>query len=47
MKSIGVSDDGITKLWSTPDKSDNPGGLHKALAHAAEDYYREQLLPGD
>ncbi|KAI4256319.1 MAG: hypothetical protein L6R42_006294, partial [Xanthoria sp. 1 TBL-2021] len=47
MKSIGVSDDGITKLWSTPDKSDNLGGLHKALPHAGEDYYREQLLPGD
>ncbi|KAL8655778.1 MAG: hypothetical protein Q9210_000666 [Variospora velana] len=47
MKSIGVSDDGITKLWSTPDKSDDLSGLHKALAHAGEDYYREQLLPGD
>ncbi|KAL8965513.1 MAG: hypothetical protein Q9183_003814 [Haloplaca sp. 2 TL-2023] len=47
MKSIGVSDDGITKLWSTPEKSDNRGGLHKALAHAGEDYYREQFLPGN
>ncbi|KAL8671947.1 MAG: hypothetical protein Q9168_003573 [Polycauliona sp. 1 TL-2023] len=36
-----------SQLWHTPDKSDNPRGLHKALAHAGEDYYREQLLPGD
>ena len=45
MKSIGVSDDGITKLWKPPGDNGN-GRLHKALAHAAEGYYREQLLPG-
>ena len=45
MKSIGVSNDGISKLWKPPgeNRSDGP---HKALAHAAEGYYREQLLPG-
>ncbi|KAK0516257.1 hypothetical protein JMJ35_000860 [Cladonia borealis] len=45
MKSIGVSDDGITKLWKPPGENGNDR-LHKALAHAAEGYYREQLLPG-
>ena len=44
-KSIGVSDDGIAKLWKPPGEIGNDR-LHKALAHAAEDYYREQLLPG-
>ena len=45
MKSIGVSDDGIAKLWKAPGENGD-GRLHKALAHAGEDYYREQLLPG-
>lgn len=47
MQSIGVSDDGIARLWKTPDNSKGPNRLHKALAHAGEDYYREQLLPGN
>lgn len=47
MQSIGVSDDGIARLWKTPDHSEDPNRLHKALAHAGEDYYREQLLPGN
>lgn len=46
MKSIGVSDDGIAKLWYTPSDNSDLRSLHKALAHAGEDYYREQLLPG-
>ena len=45
MKSIGVSDDGIAKLYKPPGEIGD-GRLHKALAHAGEDYYREQLLPG-
>ena len=44
MKSIGISDDGIEKLWKPPSGIGNDR-LHKALAHAGEDYYREQLLP--
>jgi hypothetical protein len=47
MRSIGVSADGITKLWSVPADSKEPDSLHKALAHAGGDFYREQLLPGD
>ena len=46
MKSIGVSEDGISRLWKTPDNNMDHNRLHKALAHAGEDYYREQLLPG-
>ena len=45
MKSIGISDDGIEKLWKPP-TGIGKDRLHKALAHAGEDYYREQLLPG-
>ena len=45
MKSIGISDDGIEKLWKPP-TGIGKDSLHKALAHAGEDYYREQLLPG-
>lgn len=45
MKSIGISDDGIEKLWKPPTRI-RKDRLHKALAHAGEDYYREQLLPG-
>lgn len=46
MKSIGVSDDGIIKLWHEYGNETTSTELHKALAHAGEDYYREQLLPG-
>lgn len=46
MKSIGVSEDGIAKLWKSPGDDRTSDSLHKTLAHAGEDFYREQLLPG-
>lgn len=47
MQSIGVSGGGIASLWKTPDKDEGPDCLHKALAHAGDDYYRKQWLPGN
>jgi hypothetical protein len=47
MRSIGVSADGIAKLWSVPADAKEPDSLHKALAHAGGDFLREKLLPGD
>ena len=47
MKSIGVSEDGIVKLWRCPKDTNSSTQLHKPLAHAGEDFYRDQLLPGD
>ena len=46
MKSIGVSENGIHNLWRPTAEQGNSKCLHKTLAHASEDYYREQLLPG-
>lgn len=54
MLSLGASQDGVRKMYESPrygagDTSgkENANRLHKILAHAAEDYYRQQLLPGD
>ena len=44
-QSVSVSEGGIARLWKTTDKDEDPNHPHKALAHAGEDYYREQLLP--
>lgn len=40
MRSMGTSEDGLEKLWKVQSH------LHKNLAHAGEDYYRMQFLPG-
>ncbi len=54
MLSLGASHDGVRKMYESPRYGDgktsakeNGNRLHKILAHAGEDYYREQLLPGD
>ncbi len=45
---MGVSQDGVRKMWeSSRYDSENSNRLHKVLAHAAEDYYRQQLLSGN
>lgn len=46
MRSIGVSKNGIGKLWHTTTDTKSPKRVKKSLAEAGEDYYREQLLPG-
>lgn len=48
MLSVGASEDGVQKMWESP-RYDNSGTqrLHKVLAHAGEDYYRQQFHPGD
>ena len=40
LRSLGSSADGVEKMWTVQDH------LHKNLAHAGEDFYRTQLLPG-
>lgn len=45
MKSIGVSDDGMAKLWKTPGEDGASERLQKSLAHAGGDFYRDQFLP--
>lgn len=54
MLSLGASHDGVRKMYESPRYGDdhtpgkeNANRLHKILAHAGEDYYRQQLLPGD
>lgn len=51
MLSIGGSEDGVRKMWESPryetSKDGNSNRLHKILAHAGEDYYRQQLQSGD
>jgi hypothetical protein len=54
MLAIGASEDALRKMWDLPGESENAVGsdtsqsqLHKALAHAGEDFYRQQLQPGD
>lgn len=54
MLSMGTSEDGVRKMWDSPNdaedgktKDKTSGRLHKALAHAGEDYYRQQLQPGE
>ncbi len=54
MLSVGTSEDAVRKMWNVPGetgsvKSNNKSqnGLHKALAHAGEDFYRQQLQPGE
>ncbi len=54
MLSLGASQDGVRKMYESPryENSDTSGKgninrLHKILAHAGEDYYRQQLLPGN
>ncbi|KAI4207764.1 MAG: hypothetical protein LQ348_000460 [Seirophora lacunosa] len=48
MLSVGASEDGVQKMWESP-RYDNSGTqrLHKVLAHAGEDYYRQKFHPGD
>ncbi|KAL8720306.1 MAG: hypothetical protein Q9225_002818 [Loekoesia sp. 1 TL-2023] len=48
MLSVGASEDGVRKMWESP-RYDSSGTrqLHKVLAHAGEDYYRQQFHPGD
>lgn len=48
MLSVGASEDGVRKMWESPrPDSTNPDRLHKILAHAGEDYYRQQFHPGN
>ena len=48
MLSVGASEDGVRKMWESPrDDNSNSNRLHKILAHAGEDYYRQQFHPGD
>lgn len=46
MRSMGVSENGIEKLWQTTTDSQSPKRVKKSLAEAGEDHYREQFLPG-
>jgi hypothetical protein len=54
MLSIGASEDAVRRMWDVPRDSQNAevddktqSHLHKALVHAGEDFYRQQLQPGD
>lgn len=54
MLSMGASEGGVRKVWDVPGNNENGAAknagqsqLHKALAHAAEDFYRQQFQPGD
>ncbi|KAL8980434.1 MAG: hypothetical protein Q9205_004475 [Flavoplaca limonia] len=47
MLSFGASEEGVRKMWESPRTGGNVGSLHKVLAHAGEDYYRQQFHPGD
>ena len=48
MLSMGATEDGVRKMWESPRyDSENSNRLHKILAHAGEDYYRQQLHPGN
>ncbi|KAL8726423.1 MAG: hypothetical protein Q9181_006052 [Wetmoreana brouardii] len=47
MLSFGVSEEGVRRMWESPRTVGNVGSLHKVLAHAGEDYYRQQFHPGD
>ncbi|KAI4218530.1 MAG: hypothetical protein L6R36_008905 [Xanthoria steineri] len=47
MLSFGASEEGVRKMWESRRTGGNVGSLHKVLAHAGEDYYRQQFHPGD
>ncbi|KAL9037718.1 MAG: hypothetical protein Q9180_003565 [Flavoplaca navasiana] len=47
MLSFGASKEGVRKMWESPRTGGNVSSLHKVLAHAGEDYYRQQFHPGD
>lgn len=54
MLSLGASQDGVRKMYESPRYGEGDASgkesthrLHKTLAHAGEDYCRQQLLPGD
>ena len=48
MLSISASEDGVRKMWESPRYGeDSSNRVHKILAHAGEDYYRQQFHPGN
>ncbi|KAL9032977.1 MAG: hypothetical protein Q9180_006194 [Flavoplaca navasiana] len=47
MLSFGASEEGVRKMWKSPRTGGTVGSLHKVLAHAGEDYYRQQFHPGE
>jgi hypothetical protein len=53
MRSFGMSEKGISRMYekaktvtASKSKFDTPPRSQKALAHAVEDFYRQQFLPG-
>ncbi|KAL8939674.1 MAG: hypothetical protein Q9211_002625 [Gyalolechia sp. 1 TL-2023] len=46
MLSFGASEEGVRRMWESPRTGGTVGSLHKVLAHAGEDYYRQQFQPG-
>lgn len=47
MSSFGTSDEGVRKVFeNTTMESAGPNRIHRLIAHAGEDFYRQQFHPG-